>query len=136
MSSMTIQYLGDLHTECTHLASGSTIVTDAPVDNQGRGEAFSPTDLCALSLAACAVTTMGIYGRNHVCDITGASVSVEKTMSSNPRRISLIEVVFTLPDRDYTDRQKQGLERAALLCPVHQSLHPDIEQKMIFKWAR
>ena len=136
MSSMTIRYLGDLHTECTHIASGSTIVTDAPVDNQGRGEAFSPTDLCALSLAACAVTTMGIYGRNHDCDITGTTVSVEKIMGSNPRRITAVEVVFTMPDKEYTDRQKQGLEHAALACPVHRSLHPDMEKKMTFTWAR
>ena len=86
MTLMTVKYLGDLHTECTHLASGATIVTDAPVDNQGRGEAFSPTDLCALSLAACAVTTMGMYGQAHDCDIAGASVSVEKVMAANPRR--------------------------------------------------
>lgn len=133
---MTIRYLGDLHTECTHLASGSTIVTDAPVDNQGRGEAFSPSDLCALSLASCAVTTMGIYGRAHDCDITGATVTVEKIMGANPRRIAAVEVAFTMPDKEYTDKQKQGLEHAALACPIHNSLHPDMEKKMTFTWPR
>ena len=136
MSSMSLRYLGDLHTECTHIASGTTIATDAPVDNQGRGEAFSPTDLCALSLAACAVTIMGIYGRNHDCDITGMTVSVEKIMGANPRRIAAVKLVFAMPDAEYTDRQKQALEQAALACPVHQSLHPDIEKKMTFIWAR
>ena len=136
MTLMTVKYLGDLHTECTHLASGATIVTDAPVDNQGRGEAFSPTDLCALSLAACAVTTMGMYGQAHDCDIAGASVSVEKVMAANPRRIAAVNIVFTMPDKEFTDKQKQGLERAALACPVHRSLHPDMEKNMTFAWAR
>ena len=136
MTAMTVKYLGDLRTECTHLASGATIITDAPVDNNGKGEAFSPTDLCATALAACAVTIMGMYGQNHGCDITGTSVTVEKAMDTNPRRIAKVEVVFTMPDKDYTDKQKQGLERAALSCPVHHSLHPDIDQRLIFKWAR
>ena len=136
MTLMTVKYLGDLHTECTHLASGAAIVTDAPVDNQGKGEAFSPTDLCALSLAACAVTTMGMYGQAHDCDIAGATVRVEKVMAANPRRIAAVNIVFTMPDKDYTDKQKQGLERAALACPVHRSLHPDMEKNMIFAWAR
>ena len=136
MATVTAKYLGDLRTECVHVASGTTLVTDAPVDNQGKGEAFSPTDLCATALASCAMTIIGIYGRNHDVDVTGTTIAVTKTMSANPRRIGKIEMIFTMPDRDYTDKQKLMIERAALTCPVHLSLHPDVEQVFTFKWAR
>ena len=135
MADMTIKYLGDLRTECTHVSSGATILTDAPLDNNGKGQAFSPTDLCATALASCAVTIMGMYAQNHGCDITGTTVTVKKTMGSNPRRIVAVEAIFTMPANAYTDKQKQGLERAALACPVHHSLHPDIEKKLIFNWV-
>ena len=136
MATVTAKYLGDLRTECVHVASGTTLITDAPVDNQGKGEAFSPTDLCATALASCAMTIIGIYGRTHDVDVTGTTIEVTKTMSSNPRRIGKIEMIFTMPDRDYTDKQKLMIERAALTCPVHLSLHPDVEQVFTFKWAR
>ena len=136
MATVTAKYLGDLRTECVHVASGTTLVTDAPVDNQGKGEAFSPTDLCATALASCAMTIIGIYGRSHDVDVTGTTIEVTKTMSANPRRIGKIEMIFTMPDRDYTDKQKLMIERAALTCPVHLSLHPDVEQVFTFKWAR
>lgn len=136
MATVTAKYLGDLRTECVHVASGTTLITDAPVDNQGKGEAFSPTDLCATALASCAMTIIGIYGRAHDVDVTGTTIEVTKTMSANPRRIGKIEVIFTMPDRDYTDKQKLMIERAALTCPVHLSLHPDVEQVFTFKWAR
>ena len=136
MATVTVRYLGDLRTECVHVASGTTLVTDAPVDNQGKGESFSPTDLCATALATCAMTIIGIYGRSHDVDVTGATVEVTKTMSANPRRIAKIEMIFHMPDRDYTDHQKMMIERAALTCPVHLSLHPDVEQVFTFKWAR
>lgn len=136
MTVMTAKYLGDLRVECTHEQSGAVIFTDAPTDNQGKGEAFSPTDLVATALASCATTTMGIYAQNHGFDITGATARFEKHMSKDPRRIGKIAVVFAMPDKDYTDRQKQGLERAALTCPVHKSLHPDMEQSFVFNWAR
>lgn len=136
MTIMTAKYLGDLRVECVHEQSGATIITDAPTDNNGKGEAFSPTDLCAMALGACAMTIMGMYAKNHDCDITGATVHIEKTMAKNPRRISKLDVVFTMPDREYTERQKQSLEHAALTCPVHHSLHPDMEQNIVFKWAR
>lgn len=84
MAGITVKYLGNLRTECTHLASGATIITDAPVDNNGKGEAFSPTDMCAAALAACALTIMGMYGQNHDCDITGTTVTVAKSMSKPP----------------------------------------------------
>lgn len=136
MATVTAKYLGDLRTECVHVASGTKLVTDAPVDNQGKGEAFSPTDLCATALAACAMTIIGIYGRSHDVDVTGTTIEVTKTMNANPRRIGKLEVVFTMPDREYTDKQKLLIERAAHTCPVHLSLHPDVEQVFTFKWAR
>ena len=136
MATVTAKYLGDLRTECIHVASGARLVTDAPVDNQGKGESFSPTDLCAPALASCAMTIIGIYGRSHDVDVTGTTIEVTKTMSANPRRIGKLEVVFTMPDRDYTDKQKLLIERAAHTCPVHLSLHPDVEQVFTFKWAR
>jgi uncharacterized OsmC-like protein len=130
------KYLGNLRVECTHEQNGSKIITDAPLDSGGKGESFSPTDLCAVALATCAMTTMGMYGDAHGCDVTGATVHVEKKMGTNPHRIVSIEVAFTFPDKEYTDRQKAGLERVARICPVHNSLHPDIEQNFSFKWVR
>lgn len=136
MANMKAKYLGDLRVECTHLASGTTIVTDAPVDNQGKGEAFSPTDLCATALASCAMTIIGIYAKQHDVDVTGTEISITKVMSANPRRIGKIEIVLDMPDRDYTDRQKAAIEHCADTCPVHLSLHPDVEQSFIFRWKR
>lgn len=136
MATISAKYLGDLRVECTHEQSGTVIITDAPTDNNGKGQAFSPTDLCATALASCAMTIMGMYASAHDCDVTGTTISVQKTMSASPRRISAIEVVFTMPDKPFTDKQKQGLERAALTCPVHKSLHPDMEQKLVFNWPK
>ena len=137
MATVKAKYLGDLRVESTHLASGTKILTDAPLDNQGKGEAFSPTDLCATSLAACALTIMGIYGNNHGVDITGAEAEVTKKMSASPpRRIAEIDVIFTMPDREYSDKEKQSLERAAASCPVHLTLHPEVKQNIIFHWAK
>lgn len=136
MANMKAKYLGDLRVECTHLASGTTIVTDAPVDNQGKGEAFSPTDLCATALASCAMTIIGIYAKQHDVDVTGTEISITKVMSANPRRIGKIEIVLDMPDRDYTDRQKAAIEHCADTCPVHLSLHPDVEQEFVFRWKR
>ncbi|MBR5734455.1 MAG: OsmC family protein [Desulfovibrionaceae bacterium] len=137
MPTVTAKYLGNLRVECTHCATGTQIITDAPLDNHGKGEAFSPTDLCVTALASCAMTIIGIYGQAHDVDVTGTQIEVVKTMSANPpRRIAKIEVVFTMPDREYTDKQKIMIERAANTCPVHLSLHPDIEQIITFKWAK
>jgi uncharacterized OsmC-like protein len=136
MTLMTAKYLGGLRVECRHEQSGAVIVTDAPTDNHGKGEAFSPSDLCGIAVGACAMTIMGFYASAHDCDITGTTISVDKKMSANPRRLGSLEIVFTMPDREFTDKQKQGLERAAHTCPVHLSLHPDIEQTFIFRWAR
>ncbi|MBO5490966.1 MAG: OsmC family protein [Desulfovibrio sp.] len=136
MSTVHATYLGGLRVECTHEQSGTTLVTDAPTDNQGKGESFSPTDLCATALGACAMTIIGIYGRSHGVDVTGARMDITKTMSADPRRIGRIEVVFTMPDRPYTDRQKAVMERCTQTCPVHLSLHPDVEQVFTFVWKQ
>ena len=136
MANMKAVYLGDLRVECTHVASGTTLVTDAPVDNNGKGEAFSPTDLCANALAACCMTIIGIYGRTHDVDVTGTSIDIVKTMSADPRRIGKIEIIFDMPDREYSPRQKAAIERCAHTCPVHLSLHPDVEQVFTFNWKK
>ncbi|MDE7065574.1 MAG: OsmC family protein [Desulfovibrionaceae bacterium] len=136
MATVTAKYLGDLRVESTHVASGAKLVTDAPVDNHGKGEGFSPTDLCATALGACAMTIMGITAQAHGMDVTGTEMEIVKTMSANPRRIASLDVVFIMPDRPFTDKQKTMLERAAHTCPVHMSLHPDVRQNFVFRWAR
>lgn len=130
----TVHYLGDLRTEATHLQSGTKIVTDAPIDNQGKGEAFSPTDLCATSLATCMLTIMGISARNHGWNIDGAKADIQKIMAADPRRIARIEILISMPDRGFDDKQKKVLETAARTCPVAFSLAEGIEQVLTFKW--
>ena len=136
MTTMSLKYCGDLRVECTHDESGATFMTDAPKDNNGKGEAFSPTDLCANAVAACAMTIIGIYGKKHDVDVSGMTASVTKEMSANPRRIGKIQVIFDMPDREYTDKQKASLERCAHTCPVHLSLHPETEQEFVFNWKK
>lgn len=129
-----IIYNGDLRTECTHIRSGQTIITDAPVDNNGKGEAFSPTDLAATSLGSCMITIMGISARNHEIDIDGATLEVTKHMASDPRRISGIDIKVYMPDKSYSKKEKTILEKAGRTCPVAFSLHPDIVQNIEFIW--
>ena len=126
MATISARYLGDLRVECTHTQSGTKIITDAPVDNHGKGQAFSPTDLCATAVGACAMTIIGLYARNHGVDVTGAEMEITKSMSADPRRIGKVEVVFTMPDRPYSEKEKKVMERAAHTRPVHLSLHPDV----------
>jgi putative redox protein len=137
MPTSKINYLGDLRTEATHLQSGEKIITDAPIDNNGRGEAFSPTDLVATALGNCAMTIMGIVARRDGIEITGSEVSITKVMSSDsPRRIVKIDVGFTMKTpSDLPEEDKEKLIRAAHTCPVAHSLHPDIEQNMTFEWV-
>jgi uncharacterized OsmC-like protein len=130
----TVEYLGDLRTQATHLLSGIQIITDAPPDNQGKGEAFSPTDLCATSLASCMLTIMGISARGHGMDMEGAKATVHKIMAANPRRIARIELDIYMPDKGYTDGQKKILETAARTCPVHFSLSEGMEEIVNFHW--
>lgn len=134
MPTSQIKYLGDLRTESTHLASGETIITDAPVDNHGKGEAFSPTDLLANSLGNCMLTIMGIAAREHGFNIDGTTCSITKIMAANPRRVSEIQVVFDLPQEAYSDKHKKIIEHAALTCPVFLSLHPDLVKTVSFNF--
>lgn len=136
MATVKAKYLGGLRLECTHLQSGTKIVTDAPVDNHGKGEAFSPTDLCATSLAACVMTIMGIYAMQHGIDLEGTEIEVTKKMAAEPRRIGEIDVELYMPDRDFTDKEKKILERIPHSCPVHLSLHPDTKQNFVFHWKK
>lgn len=129
-----VTYLGGLRTSAEHLASGQTIITDAPVDNHGRGEAFSPTDLAATSLATCALTIMGISASAHGLSIDGAEADVTKIMAAAPRRIARVEVKFRMPKNDFSDREKSLLEAAARACPVAHSLAEGLEQVIEFVW--
>ncbi len=130
-----IIYKGQLRTEAKHLHSGTVIETDAPVDNQGKGERFSPTDIVATALGSCMLTIMGIKARDLQVDLEGTTVDITKIMAADPRRISGIRVHFSFPPTlQVDDKQKAILERAALTCPVAKSIHPDIEQDVQFNW--
>ncbi len=132
MTSKVI-YTSNLRTEATHLKSGDTIITDAPVDNNGKGEAFSPTDLMATSLASCMMTIMGIAARNHEINMGNTTAEVTKIMGENPRRIIGIDVKITLP-KHYDKKEKSILSHAAENCPVMKSIHPDIVVNLDFVW--
>jgi uncharacterized OsmC-like protein len=128
-----VEYKENLRTECTHLKSNTQIETDAPPDNNGNGERFSPTDLVATALASCMQTLMGIAIQDRDINIDGTVSEVEKVMDSNPRRISEINIKMILPkDKTYSSKEKAILEKAALTCPVHFSLHPDIKKNIEF----
>lgn len=135
MATSKVVYNGGLRTTSTHLQSGTEIITDAPVDNHGKGEAFSPTDLLATSLANCMLTIMGITARTHEIDMDNTTAEVTKVMATEPRRVSEIHIHFDFPKKnEYADKQKKILEHAALTCPVFYSLHPDIKKKISFGW--
>jgi putative redox protein len=126
MVTIEIEYQGELHTQAVHGPSGTRLITDAPVDNGGKGEAFSPTDLVATALGTCMVTTMGIYAARHEIDLRGTKVTVAKHMVQQPaRRIGKLQVDIHLP-LPPTHPRRSALENAALTCPVHRSLHPDV----------
>ncbi len=128
-------YKGALRTECKHLRSGNSILTDAPVDNKGKGETFSPTDLVATSLAACILTTIGIKVEDKGLDITGAKAEVEKVMASDPRRISEINMKIYMPAKNYSDKEKVLIEKIAHHCPVGRSLNADLKETMEIIWS-
>lgn len=129
-------YLGDLRTQATHLRSGQQIITDAPLDNNGKGEAFSPTDLAATSLAACMMTIMGIAARQHDIDIVGTKAEIHKIMATDlPRRIAKIEIRLLMPDRVYSEKEKKILTKASQNCPVKLSIHPDIVEELTIVWG-
>ena len=128
-----ITYLGDLRTASVHLQSGTEILSDAPVDNNGKGEAFSPTDLVANALGSCMMTIMAIKANDLNVDLVGTTLEVTKVMQAKPRKISKIEVVLNLPEVSDA-KTKAILERAGMTCPVFLSLHPDIEKAVTFHW--
>lgn len=133
MTSKVI-YLGGLRTESEHLQSGSKMITDAPVDNHGKGEAFSPTDTVANALATCMLTVMGIKAETVGINIDGASAEVKKTMAADPRRISVIDVNIKFP-KSYPEKETKILEHTGRTCPVLQSLHPDIKKNISFSYS-
>ena len=134
MSTSKVTYLGNLRTECEHLKSGNAYITDAPTDNNGKGEAFSPTDTVATGLASCMLTVMGIKAMALEISLDGSTAMVTKTMASNPRRISKIEVDIKLPS-GVNPKSQKILQNTANTCPVHHSLHPDIEKVITFHWS-
>lgn len=134
MSTAKVTYKGNLRAESEHLKSGDAYLTDAPIDNNGKGEAFSPTDTVATGLASCMLTVMGIKARDMEVVLDGSTALVTKTMAANPRRISKIEVVLELPG-NLSQKQQIILEHTANTCPVHNSLHPDIEKVVTFNWG-
>ena len=133
MTSSVI-YKGNLRTELTHMQSGALICTDAPKDNHGLGEAFSPTDLVATALGSCMMSVMGIYARQHGLDMEGATVEIEKEMAANPRRISRIGAIIRMPAKGYSEKDKKALEHTAHTCPVAQSLSKDLVQDVQIIW--
>ncbi|MEO0045468.1 MAG: putative stress-induced protein OsmC [Bacteroidota bacterium] len=133
MPTSKVTYLGDLRTSSIHLQSGSEIISDAPLDNNGKGEAFSPTDTVANGFASCMFTVMGIKAREMGVDFSGSTAEVTKIMAADPRRISEIHVTFEM-HADADEKTKTILERTALTCPVHFSLHPDIKREIVFNW--
>ncbi len=132
MATISSIYQGQLRIQSTHLGSGNQIITDAPLDNHGRGEAFSPTDLVCAALGSCMMTIMGILADREGIDLIGTKIDITKTMSVAPRKIAQIDVMMHISNKNLTDDQKLKLERAAHTCPVALSLHPDVIQKMEF----
>jgi len=134
MNTSEVVYIGDLRTTATHLQSGKQIITDAPIDNQGKGEAFSPTDLMATSLGSCMLTVMGIVAKRHAINMNNTKVEVLKVMADNPRRVAEIHIDMYFPKNTYSQKDKDLLEHTALACPVAKSIHPDIKQKTRFHY--
>ena len=130
----TVTYESNLRTTCLHLQSGSVFETDAPTDNKGKGERFSPTDLIATGLGACLITTMGIKAESMNIQLDGAKVEVTKVMVSDPRRIGKIIVHTTMPALNLDEKTIEILERVGRTCPVERSLHPDVELDVQFNW--
>jgi putative redox protein len=136
MVEIRIEYPGDLECKATHGPSGATLMTDAPVDNQGKGRTFSPTDLVATALGTCIFTIMGIVAQRHGIDLAGSSMIVRKEMTSQPvRRIGQLEVEIHVP-KALPDQDRRRLEGAAAACPVKRSLHPDIDIPFRFCWGK
>lgn len=132
--SMKVSYSGNLHCEATHLKSGTVIATDAPVDNNGKGESFSPTDLTCVSLASCIITTMGIAAQLKSIPFGKIDAEIEKIMASNPRRIQEIVIKLTVSEVNWNEKERAIMENIAGTCPVARSLHPDTKQSVSFHY--
>ncbi len=133
MSTAKVTYQGNLRTENEHLASGATYITDAPTDNNGKGEAFSPTDTVATGLANCMLTVMGIKAKRLEVDLSGSTALVTKSMAADPRRISKIKIVMNMTGVA-SEKHRKILENTGNTCPVHYSLHPEIEKEISYHW--
>lgn len=134
MALMTARYTGKLKVECRHEASGNTMVTEAPAPAGETDKTFSPTDICAASLAACAMTLMGLMAERHHIDLSGLWLEINKSMGKDPSRIARIELIFHMPQGEYSDKEKAMLKRAVDICPVHKSFDPAMEQVFDFRW--
>lgn len=132
--ALTVKYLGDHKVECVHNESGHAIMTQAPAKD-GSEATFSPTDLCAASLANCALTIMSFLADRHNLDITGAWAEVNKTMETSPSRIGSIEIIFHMPARHFSEKDRQLLKRAAEMCPIHKSLAAELQQVFVYHWG-
>lgn len=135
MATIQTTYKSGLRTEAVHTHSGSVLITDAPIDNHGRGEAFSPTDLLAASYGSCVLTIMGLAAQTHGFNIDGAKVATTKVMGTNPRRIVELIAEFTLPSNSYTAKERKIIELTAKECPVYNSLHPDMKKTITFSYS-
>lgn len=135
MLTSKVKYLGELRTEAIHLQSGSIINTDAPKDNHGKGEAFSPTDMVATAMASCMISVMGIVAlKEGITTTIGTTAEVTKVMYAEPRRIGEIHITLIFPKNNYSEKEKKMYEHAAYTCPVAKSLHPDLKQVITFVW--
>ena len=134
MPTINTKYLGDLRTENTHVQSGNKVITDAPCDNQGKGEFFSPTDLLATALGSCILTIMGIKARDNNIDLKGTEMEITKIMASGPRRVSEVIMVFNFPKKDYSEEEKKLIESVAGTSPVPLSVHAGLKQTIQFNW--
>lgn len=134
MTTIKTTYLGDLRTENIHLQSGSKIVTDAPTDNRGKGEGFSPTDLLATALGNCIMTIMGIKAMDNGIDLTDTEIEITKIMADAPRRVSEVIMEFNFPKKGYSEEDKHLIESVAGISPVPLSVHPDLKQTIKFYW--
>lgn len=134
MAIISTSYLGDLRTEITHVQSGSKVFTDAPTDNNGKGESISPTDMVAAALGSCMLTLMALAARRMGIELKGTRVDIDKVMASDPRRIAEIRLDFHFPE-EYDDKSRKIIERAGETCPVGKSLHPDLKQVITYHYG-
>lgn len=135
MHQIIIEYEGRLRTRAKHLQSGNEIFTDAPIDNNGKGEAFSPTDLAVAALGSCILTIMGIAAENRGIDLMGTHSEITKVMGKKPRRICKVQIIIYFKN-NFSDKVRKILEIAAHSCPVHKSLHPEIKKEIIFQYPK